>query len=73
LAILPSDISLAAGSPHDCTAGVVTSSLYGRGVSDVVVLSHGMSFRCAVPGPRPAVGDRVTMNVRRGIFDAAAG
>lgn len=69
LAILPSDIVLAPGSPHDCTAGVVTSSLFGRDASDVVVESHGMSFRCSVPGPRPTVDDKVTMTIRRGIFD----
>nr|WP_296771476.1 ABC transporter ATP-binding protein [Rhodococcus sp. (in: high G+C Gram-positive bacteria)] len=71
LAILPSDISLGTGSPHDCAAGVVTSSLFGRDVSDVVVESHGVSFRCSVHGRRPAVGDRVTMTIRRGIFDSA--
>jgi iron(III) transport system ATP-binding protein len=69
LAILPSDISLGPGSVHDCGAGVVTSSLFGREASDVVVESHGVSFRCSVRGPRPAVGDRVTMTVGRGIFD----
>lgn len=71
LAVLPADISVAPGSPHDCAAGVVTSSLFGRDASDVVVLSHGLSFRCSVRGPRPAVGDPVTMTVRRGIFDPA--
>lgn len=71
LAVLPSDISLSDGSPHDCCAGVVTSSLFGRDASDVVVESHGVTFRCSVRGRRPAVGDEVTMTVRRGIFDPA--
>ncbi|SNT26513.1 ABC transporter ATP-binding protein [Rhodococcoides kyotonense] len=69
LAVLPSDIALSAGSPHDCTAGTVTSSLFGRDASDVVVDSHGVAFRCSVRGVRPSVGDEVTMTVRRGIFD----
>lgn len=69
LAILPSDIELTDASAHDCTTGVVTSSLFGRERSDVVVESHGVSFRCSVYGRRPAVGDAVTMIARRGIFD----
>ena len=71
LAILPSDIELTGASPHDCATGVVTSSLFGRERSDVVVESHGVSFRCSVYGRRPAVGDAVTMTARRGIFDPA--
>ncbi|MDJ0394366.1 ABC transporter ATP-binding protein [Rhodococcus sp. G-MC3] len=72
LSILPGDISLGAGSPHDCAAGLVTSSLFGRDASDVVVESHGVSFRCSVRGPRPTVGERVTMTIARGIFDPVA-
>lgn len=72
LAVLPADISLSSGSPHDCGAGVVTSSLFGRDASDVVIESHGLSFRCSVHGPRPAVGDRVTMTINRGLFDPLA-
>lgn len=71
LAVLPADLSLSSGSPHDCGAGVVTSSLFGRETSDVVVLSHGRSFRCSVRGPRPAVGEEVTVTVERGLFDPA--
>lgn len=71
LAVLPADLSLSSGFPHDCGAGVVTSSLFGRETSDVVVLSHGRSFRCSVRGPRPTVGEEVTITVERGLFDPA--
>lgn len=75
LSILPADISLGSGSDtgdgSDAGGGVVTSSLFGRESSDVVVSSHGVSFRCAVRGPRPSVGESVTITIGRGIFDRA--
>ncbi len=73
LSILPTDISLGSGSATggglDAGGGVVTSSLFGRESSDVVVSSHGVSFRCAVRGARPSVGANVTITIGRGIFD----
>ena len=67
LSILPTDISLGSGS--DTYGGIVTSSLFGRESSDVVVSSHGVSFRCAVRGTRPSVGANVAITIGRGIFD----
>ncbi|WP_037183407.1 ABC transporter ATP-binding protein [Rhodococcoides fascians] len=73
LTVMPSDIVLGPGSPHDCGAGVITSSLFGREASDVVVDSHGVDFRCSVRGPRPAVGDGVIMTIERGMFTPTSG
>lgn len=71
LAILPGDIDVLpapASHPGGDETGIVMSSLFGRDSSDVVVTQHGTDFRCAVRGPRPAVGERVTLSVRRALF-----
>ncbi|MDV6260808.1 ABC transporter ATP-binding protein [Rhodococcoides yunnanense] len=67
LAVLPTDIEIA---PDGDISGTVTSSLFGRDASDVLVRSGDVDFRCSVRGPRPQVGDAVTLTVRRSFFYA---
>lgn len=65
LAILPTDIGVdRAGT----ITGTVTSSLFGRESSDVVVRSNGVDYRCAIRGPRPEIGAEVTIGIRRSFF-----
>lgn len=65
LAILPTDIEIDSnGAIH----GTVTSSLFGRDASDVVVESGGADYRCSVRGPRPDVGEQVSLSIRRSFF-----
>ncbi|RDI33723.1 iron(III) transport system ATP-binding protein [Rhodococcus sp. AG1013] len=66
LAVLPGDIDLTPATTDG--AGIVMSSLFGRDSSDVIVTQHGKDFRCSVRGIRPAVGDRVSLAVRRALF-----
>lgn len=76
LAVLPQDVELspaesgpaAVGGASGSSSAVVTSSLYGRDGSDVVVTWHGTPVRCHVRGPRPAVGDAVRLSFRRAMF-----
>ncbi|EOM74285.1 ABC transporter ATP-binding protein [Rhodococcus rhodnii] len=69
LAVLPADVELRApDAPDAWTSGIVTSSLFGRDASDVVIACNGIGVRCAVRGPRPRVGDRVGVTVRRASF-----
>ncbi|MDI9893456.1 ABC transporter ATP-binding protein [Rhodococcus sp. IEGM 1381] len=67
LAVLPTDIEIV---PDGDISGTVTSSLFGRDASDVLVRSGDVDFRCSVRGPRPQVGDAVTLTVRRSFFYA---
>ncbi|TQO20885.1 iron(III) transport system ATP-binding protein [Rhodoglobus vestalii] len=67
IAILPGDIRLhpAAGAgPH----GIVVSSLFGREGSDVVVCWDGIDFRCLVPGRRPAVGEKFSIEIAHALY-----
>ncbi|MBT1258312.1 ABC transporter ATP-binding protein [Rhodococcus erythropolis] len=70
IAVLPTDIELISpvDGAHTDEHGIVMSSLFGRDSSDVVVTSQGMDFRCSVRGPRPSVGDRVGLRIRRALF-----
>ncbi|MFZ2527102.1 MAG: ABC transporter ATP-binding protein [Rhodococcus sp. (in: high G+C Gram-positive bacteria)] len=68
LAVLPTDIEVVSVSSAAALGGIVMSSLFGRDASDVVVSCHGAQFRCSVHGPRPTVGDRVGLTIRRALF-----
>lgn len=69
VAILPTDIELVTDGERESTIeGTVTSSLFGRDASDVLVRSGDVDFRCSVRGPRPEVGDTVALTVRRSFF-----
>lgn len=65
LAILPTDIEI---DPSGDVRGTVTSSLFGRDASDVVVECNGIDYRCSVRGPRPEVGETVSLTIRRSFF-----
>ncbi|MGB6069767.1 MAG: ABC transporter ATP-binding protein, partial [Rhodococcus sp. (in: high G+C Gram-positive bacteria)] len=67
LAILPTDIEIVPDGDGD-VSGTVTSSLFGRDASDVLVRSGDVDFRCSVRGPRPQVGETVALSVRRSFF-----
>lgn len=64
LAILPEAVALVADPEGPA---VVTSSLFGRAGNDVVVDWAGLSLRSRASGARPAVGDRVRVEVLRGL------
>ncbi len=71
-AVLPRDVAIEADAEGDAT---VTSALFARDGSDVVLDWHGVEVRCTAPW-RPAVGDRVRVSVRRALAfpaDADAG
>lgn len=68
IAVLPEDLALTSPEDAGTAQGIVLSSLYGRDASDVVVSCRGVDFRCAVRGPRPVVGDRVGLTIRRALF-----
>ncbi|MDV6232112.1 MULTISPECIES: ABC transporter ATP-binding protein [Rhodococcus] len=69
VAILPTDIELVTDGERESTIeGTVTSSLFGRDASDVLVRSGDVDFRCSVRGPRPEAGDTVALEVRRSFF-----
>lgn len=70
LAILPTDIEIVpdGGVSDEKIRGTVTSSLFGRDASDVLVRSGDVDFRCSVRGPRPQVGETVALSVRRSFF-----
>lgn len=75
LAVLPDDIVLhPADNGRDSRGvnGVVVSSLFGRYSSDVVVTWQGVDFRCTVAGRRPSVGERVAIEIKRGLFYAGS-
>ncbi|MGV8912048.1 MAG: ABC transporter ATP-binding protein [Rhodoglobus sp.] len=67
IAILPGDIKL-----HPATGegpqGIVVSSLFGRDGSDVVITWGGIDFRCLVPGRRPIVGERYSIEISRALY-----
>ncbi|WP_032401458.1 ABC transporter ATP-binding protein [Rhodococcoides fascians] len=65
LAVLPTDIEIVSDGD---ISGTVTSSLFGRDASDVLVRSGDVDFRCSVRGPRPQVGETVALTVRRSFF-----
>ncbi|MGF0310850.1 ABC transporter ATP-binding protein [Rhodococcus sp. IEGM1428] len=67
LAVLPTDIEIVSDGD---ISGTVTSSLFGRDASDVLVRSGDVDFRISVRGPRPQVGETVAMTVRRSFFYA---
>lgn len=67
LAVLPGDVAIVAAADGDAT---VTSALFARDGSDVVLDWHGIEVRCTAPW-RPAVGDRVAVSVRRALAFAA--
>lgn len=66
IAVLPHHVELLPAASDD--PAVVTSSLFGRRESDVVIDWRGIAMRCSVVGLRPAVGDRVDVVVRRASF-----
>ncbi|MBY3795508.1 hypothetical protein HQP42_24200 [Rhodococcus fascians] len=49
-------------------SGTVTSSLFGRDASDLLVHCDDVDFRCSTRGPRPEVGETVGLSVRRSFF-----
>ncbi|WP_206446417.1 ABC transporter ATP-binding protein [Agrococcus sp. KRD186] len=67
LAVLPEAIAIEPGDD-----AVVTSSLYGRDGSDVVLDWAGLSVRCRSRAHRPSVGDRMRVVVDRAIAYPAA-
>ncbi|MDH6236326.1 ABC transporter ATP-binding protein [Cryobacterium sp. CG_9.6] len=71
LAVLPADIVLHPAL-EGAEAGVVVSSLFGRTASDVVVTWRGVNMRCSVADRRPRVGERVTIEILRGLFYSAS-
>ncbi|KQU54038.1 ABC transporter ATP-binding protein [Rhodococcus sp. Leaf278] len=72
LAILPTDIDIVAGSMDGTgdISGTVTSSLFGRDASDVLIHCGDVDFRCSTRGRRPEVGETVGLSVRRSFFYA---
>lgn len=69
IAVLPGDVTIDAASDGDAT---VTSALFARDGSDVVLDWRGVEVRCTAPW-RPTVGDRVRVRVRRALAFAPVG
>lgn len=67
LAVLPGDVAIVADDQGDAT---VTSALFARDGSDVVLDWRGVEVRCTAPW-RPVVGERVAVSVRRALAFAA--
>jgi iron(III) transport system ATP-binding protein len=67
LAVLPGDIVLNPVVDGE-NAGIVVSSLFGRSAADVIVTWRGVDVRCSVSDRRPLVGERVSVEITRGLF-----